>query len=292
MEPPVNLNKVDATMGKPNVLLFNGVAIDAPCYYDRGFAYGDGLFETILCRQARYPLLSYHLERLSLGCERLGIPIDRDILSNALNDNLRLIKKSDSHDGTAKVVVTRGFGGEGCYPPDDANSNIYVSFNAQAKRDDSGTPKQLILASQRLPENPALAGLKHLNRLVYILGCQNLARSTEEVLFCDTSGRVVETMHHNIFFVDGGIVYTPRLNVCGVAGIMRKIVMEKLSPPSGIKVQEAEVSLADIAQFDEVFISNALKGIQSVSRIHESTFKSFDVCTELTSNYDKLLTSL
>lgn len=239
----------------------NGQAlVEGVSPYDRGLHYGDGLFETIVCVKGRARFLSLHMERLSLSCERLHIalgdvaPLRAEIAATAAADG----------DSLIKVIVTRGQAvarGYGWAGTELASRLVFLyplpPENPAASRDGI----RAVVAKLRYGENPALAGMKHLNRLEQVLARSEVsAEEAAELLVFSSSGNLVSGTMSNVFLVRQGRVLTPKLDRCGVAGVMRRVILREAAA-TGLSVEESVLSAADLASADEVFISNARVGI-------------------------------
>jgi 4-amino-4-deoxychorismate lyase len=96
-------------------------------------------------------------------------------------------------------------------------------------------------------------------------------RSADEGLLLSTSGHVVSGTSSNLFAAFGARVRTPRLERCGVHGVMRRLVLETCGP-LGLEAQEVDMDVRDLRQADEIFVTNALLGIRSVRRLDETVF--------------------
>jgi 4-amino-4-deoxychorismate lyase len=117
------------------------------------------------------------------------------------------------------------------------------------------------VARLRYGESPSLAGLKHLNRLEQVLArSECTTEDAPELLGFSSSGYLVSGTMSNVFLVRQGRIATPRLDRCGVAGVMRRVVMREAAA-SGNAVKEGELSEAQLAAADEVFVTNARIGI-------------------------------
>ncbi|HEU4617184.1 MAG TPA: aminodeoxychorismate lyase [Gammaproteobacteria bacterium] len=229
---------------------------------DRGLAYGDGLFETMLCRDGAIRLLDYHLERLAHGCRRLAIPVpDLAALEREIESRCR-----GTASGVVKLIVTRGVGERGYRAPEPAVPSRILSIAPW-----SGYPRRqytrgvnMRVCALRLSENPQLAGLKHLCRLEQVLAQMELDGETaDEGLLMDRSGCVVGGISTNIFAVRGGALLTPRLTRCGVHGVMRRAVLENAAN-AGLEAVQQDLRLADLHESDELFVTNAVAGIRPV----------------------------
>lgn len=244
-------------------LLVNGRRGGAVSALSRGLAYGDGVFETLLWRSGGALWLDDHLQRLAAGCRTLGLQVDMA----ALVDELKQLGRGIQGRGVIKIIVARQAGGRG-YAPSHSNSDRVVAV-FPAPSDD--TPWQcgvrVGICQQRLAPQPALAGIKHLNRLEQVLAAKELAeRRLPEGLMLDASSAVVEGTRSNLFIVRNGVVITPALNNGGVAGIMRQRILSG-SEEAGLAVKVKRLSVADVLTADEVFLCNSVFGIWPVTAI-------------------------
>lgn len=247
----------------------NGVPNASISPLDRGFAYGDGLFETCRCVAGRIPLWDLHRERLLFSAARLHIPIDELRLQEYLDGVLRHIQLNQVHDTVVKIQVTRGVGGRGYRLPDQINPTYCIGIF-------EGTPLAspsfrdgvaVRICDLRLGKNPALAGIKHLNRLEHILARAEWRDEFAEGLLLDTDGNVIEATVSNVFAIKDGVLFTPDLAAAGVAGIMRRAVIEQLAPALNLPVKVDAMPRTFLAAADEVFLSNSVFGIWPVNNI-------------------------
>jgi len=243
------------------VILVDGAATAAVSARDRGLNYGDGLFETMRLHAGRVRLLSRHLARLRAGCVRLALPYPGDARIEA--DIARLADAGA--EGVVRLVLTRGDGGRGYAPPHGAAGRRIISLHALPP---PGPPAlSLGICSTPLGQSVALGGLKHLGRLEQVLAAAEVAMAGwDEGLMLDASGYVVEATRHNLFYVRGGRVLTPPLDRCGVAGVMRGLVLETLAAlhlPGG----EAPLRYDELDEIDEMFLCNAVVGVRPVRRV-------------------------
>jgi len=126
--------------------------------------------------------------------------------------------------------------------------------------------------SLRLGENPRLAGLKHCNRLEQILARTELAnhpRLAEGILF-SSSGHLISGTMTNVFLVRESFLLTPRIDLCGVAGVMRRVVLRE-ARAAGIPTRECELRAENLQSADEVFLTNARIGIWPVNSLDDRT---------------------
>jgi 4-amino-4-deoxychorismate lyase len=242
-------------------VLINGRAAHHVESGDRGLQYGDGLFETIVCRDGEARWLDLHLQRLQQGCERLRLAF-RDF--EALRAEIGGLAGGQRRC-IVKVIVTRGTATRRGYAPagDELPTRI-VSRHDWLDTPAPGPPGfRLGVSGVTLGMNPLLAGLKHLNRLEQVLA--QMARDEaglDEVLMVSTAGRVIGGSMSNVFLADETGLFTPELSACGVAGVMRRLVLQAAAT-LGQRVCVREVALSELATVREAFVTNVRWGVQS-----------------------------
>lgn len=236
---------------------------------DRGLAYGDGLFETIRVVNGCPVLLEYHLQRLQDGVQRLRINVGLASVGRQLRGLLDLAAKHHLHNGIIKLIVTRGCSGRGFSPAKDSSANVVCCWLALPDLatgvDLQGT--ELLLCQTKLAHRSQLAGLKHLSCLDYVMASLELQGQPNCAgLLLDQDGLLVETISANLFLVSEGGLVTPDLHHCGVAGTMRRWIIEVAAVEMGISVAVADLPLDSLNQADEVFICNSVRGVIPVTR--------------------------
>jgi 4-amino-4-deoxychorismate lyase len=257
------------TSDSPRILV-NGREQSSVEVSDRGFALGDGLFETIAVRDGGPRFWQAHMDRLLDGCSRLGIPAPSvDTLTQELE-----CARNGAVSGTLRVTVTRGPGPRGYAPPHDPRPTRVVAFFPASGE---STPKSrfaLRWCDTRLALQPALAGLKHMNRLEQVLARAEWDEpAIDEGIMLATDGRVVECVMSNLFLVLDGVLVTPALDECGVCGVMRRKVLEAAGE-AGIRSEVRRVEPDEAGRASAVFVTNALRGIVPVERIGDLQYSA------------------
>lgn len=234
---------------------------------DRGLHYGDGLFETLPVTEGRIPLLEAHLARLRAGCKRLGLPPPSE---EALRRELREASDGQTR-AVLKLLVTRGGGGRGYRPPATPSATrILLRYpwpDYPAAWAEQGV--NLCVCKMRLGSNPALAGLKHLNRLEQVLARSEWEEPDrfQEGLMLDEEAMVVEGTMTNVFASPReGVLLTPDLSRAGVAGVMRAHLLEQ-ARASGVKLELARFDLVRLKEQGEIFLCNSLIGVWPVAEL-------------------------
>jgi 4-amino-4-deoxychorismate lyase len=243
--------------------LSQGEATDRVSISDRGFQYGDGLFETIAVRNGEPRLWQYHVERLARGCKVLGIrmPSESD-LSEGLIQALQDSNAPAAH-ACVKVIVSAGSGLRG-YGRAFANSPtvLFRAFlSAPLALDSYRGGIETVICRTRLASGSATVGLKTLNRLEQVLARSEFAGTDVfEGLTLDAEDNIICGTMSNVFFVNDKSISTPPLDRCGVEGVMRRHVIETLDR-QGITVAHHPYSLSRLEDADEVFLSNSQFGV-------------------------------
>jgi 4-amino-4-deoxychorismate lyase len=240
-------------------VLVNGVEHDAVSVDDRGLHYGDGLFETIAVRNGTPRHWQRHWSRLQRGAQRLTIPVPPEIE----HESHRVCAGVDR--AVLKIILTRGNGGRGYAVNDNTFPTRIVRLLSWRDRP-ADWPRDgvaLRLCRTKLAHNPLLAGIKHLNRLEQVLARAEWRDDFAEGLMCGAEGEIIEGTMSNVFLVRHGALVTPDLALCGVEGVMRSLVLDA-ARRLGHAVQVRRVTQDDLAQAEEVFLTNSLIGIWPV----------------------------
>lgn len=245
--------------------LVNGAPADRIAISDRGLQYGDGVFETLAVRDGRCEFWDRHLQRLTRGCDVLRLPVPRPH---------QLIEEADRlargvRQGVLKIIVTRGSGGRGYRLPRKMAPTRILTLSEwpDYPEDWPASGVAVRLCDQRLGSQPRLAGIKHLNRLEHVLARMEWDDAdVAEGLLCDQQGHVIEGISTNLFCVQAGRLRTPSLEQCGVAGIMRAVVMD-VACDAGIACDAAGIERDALYAADEIFLTNSLIGIWPVRQL-------------------------
>lgn len=226
---------------------------------DRGYAYGDGLFETVLVRDGHPLLWDAHMARLQDGCRRLGIACPP----------LAEIERLPAHAGSGlhvlKLVLTRGSGGRGYLPPAEPEARLRWRITPFTPRARHWQGVKVRLCELRLGIQPRLAGIKHLNRLENVLARQEWQdESIAEGLLCDSEGRLIEATAMNVFWLREGQLETPRLDCCGVAGTLRAALLECLP------ISEVSRGVDVLDEIQALWLGNSVQGVWPVGYVEDA----------------------
>jgi 4-amino-4-deoxychorismate lyase len=246
---------------------------------DRGFHYGDGLFETALLHEGHIRFLESHLNRLSHGCEVLGV---RAPLHDTLRTEIARVTR-DLRSGVLKIILSRGAGQRGYRPSADHEPTRVIALYPDNIDRSSRELRRIRVRWCETPlgRNARLAGLKHLNRLENVLAQGEWQDpAIEEGLMLDTEGEVVSGTATNVFAVREGVLITPDLRFCGVRGVMRTQVL-RAARALGIATEEAPLWPQDLQTASEIFVTNAVHGIRCVFALEDWHWSEHPVAMKL-----------
>ena len=262
-------------------ILINGRELDQVAILDRGFQYGDGLFETIYIAGGEPEFWQQHLERLTNGCHQLNITMPE--ITVLRNEAERL--SGGISEGVLKIIITRGQGGRGYAAHETKTTRVLAVFPApQYPKENWSRGVNVRICSTRLGLNPALAGIKHLNRLEQVLARAEWNSShIDEGLMLDIDDNIIEGTMSNVFSVIKGELYTPELSQCGVKGIMRGEVI-KIAKQAGLALHETRLSLDDLYRSEELFLCNSVIGVWPVYQLEDHVFKKGSISNMIIHN--------
>jgi 4-amino-4-deoxychorismate lyase len=247
----------------PITALVDGQPAAGISLLDRGLHYGDGLFETIACRNAQASFLDLHLQRLAEGCARLGVRYEdfpglaakiRELAATQPRSIIKLIL-------TRGNATARGYGARG----DERARTVLLQY--PWPQEDPAAWEHGVAARTavgRWGENPLLAGLKHLNRLEQVLvRAEWTDPLIREALVFSSCGWLVSGTMSNVFLVTDGRIMTPAITHAGIRGVMRRVVIGA-AQRGGLDVTETALQAAALAAAEEIFLTNARIGIWPV----------------------------
>lgn len=243
--------------------LINGVEQNSIDVRDRGFQYGDGVFETIAYKNNELQLWAEHMQRLQHSCQRLSLNCPAE---SSLLEDIKKLQLTD--DSVIKIIISRGVSGRG-YTFQESSCVTRVSTAYPWPNYTRFSEKGITATICETPvsTNSALAGIKHLNRLDNVLA-RNEWQSSEiaEGIMLDYQQHIIEGTMSNIFGVLDNELYTPLLTQSGVAGVMRSNVIE-LAKSMDIPVNIIDISKQNFLLMDAAFVTNSVIGLWVVNKI-------------------------
>lgn len=258
--------------GNNTVFLFKGLGSDwsetANSFHNRGFLFGDGLFETMVFAKGQLRFGEYHFERLLEGCKILN-------LNFSLLSSIDLIENMLTQKYGSEVTLRIRWNiyriGEGKYTPNSKNLNesLQIETFQPAPRIKE---KSLFLDLITVPRS-AWSHCKTLSALTYVMA--NLERkrnSVDEVILCNSDGYVSEAGASNLFWVKNGIYFTPSLDCSCISGVGRRLIIEQLKAKSK-SINEGKFLPKDVLEADYIFTTN-VTGVSFIKEIDGTFFQT------------------
>lgn len=246
---------------------------------DRGLHYGDGLFETMAIVDGEIRHWSLHWQRFIDGCQRLFLPEPNEMQILSEIDHVC----SATGKEIVKLIYTRGVTERG-YAFDNVEPTRIISAFSWPNRSVNNPTLgvKIKICQTNLAIQPVLAGIKHLNRLENVLARREWRDEYAEGLLCDTNGLIISGTMSNVFYVKGGVLFTPDVSQCGVDGVMRRHIIQ-VAEEEKISVNVVSVDLQDLQDADEIFLCNSVIGIWPVSQMEDKIFEkdSFSMARRL-----------
>lgn len=253
---------------------------------DRGYLYGDGVFETVVALNGRLVFADLHRQRLSEGLRRLGLSAD----SGQLIDALRHAAEQRTGPTILRLTVTRGRGA-GYAPP--ANGQVAWTITERELPGDALDPRTRLRVARSdivLADQPLLAGIKHLNRLEQVMAAREALRNgVDDVLLCDPRGSLHSSSRANLFVLDGRVLFTAPCTRQGIAGTRRRLILESLAPAAGIDCREAPVAESQLRQADGAFLCNSVMGVCAIAEFDGHPLRQASRIDELKRHYQEAM---
>lgn len=240
---------------------------------NRGYRYGDGLFETLRIVNGKIRLGAYHADRLWEGLDLLRFEIPRLFTPGKMEEEiLRLVKKNNC-ENSARVRFSVFRGNGGLYDDDRALQYLIESWPLQEegkKLQENGLIIDIYPDARKGCD--AFARLKSANFLPYSMAAIHAkANKWNDCIVLNTKGNLADSTIANIFLVKEDEILTPGLTEGPVAGVMRRYLLESLTA-AGYRVRETPVSVEDLSSAQEVFLTNAIQGIRWVKQFRDSVY--------------------
>jgi len=233
---------------------------------NRGFRYGDGLFESMRVFAGKLQFAEKHADRLTAGMKALKMEgadsMDEYFLRQKVSE---LLKKNKLKEGARlRLSVYRADGG--LYTPENNNTGYLLEATAMSAENYELNKKGLIVDVFDELTKPVdkLSNFKTSNSLLYILaGLHKKQNGLDDAFLLNNGGFLCESISSNVFVVYDRQIYTPALTEGCIAGTMRNVVME-IAKRNGVPLIEAQINPEVLKEAEEVFVTNAITGIQWV----------------------------
>ncbi len=238
----------------------NGASIAAG---NRSYLYGDGLFETIRIMNGKPINVTNHFNRLMEGAKALKMRFPSFYSASFFEEKIQeLVLRSDIKEGgKCRVSIDRAIGGT--YFPETNEVSYFIEvqpYDANFFELNSKGLEVDIYMGMKKQKN-FLSNYKTKNGLLYIMSAiEAKERNLDDMLISNEKGGILESSNSNLFVVSNGVLYTPGLDEGCLAGTMRMQVIN-LALKNGIKVYECSILPQNLLAADEIFLTNAIRGI-------------------------------
>lgn len=257
--------------------------------FDRGFRYGDALFEAVLVRRGKMFRWPRHFERLERSARFLKIPLPYS--ADELHAfAIELIARNELFDCVLRVQLSRGIGPRGYVPSGEEKPLVVMSLHPAPTRDLlRDVLWKLTVSSFCMAANDPLANLKSCCRLLQIMAATEAReRGADEALIVNTNGEIAEGSTSNVFWIERGTVCTPPLKAGALPGVTRATVLE-LCDRLSIPWSERSIPPERLPQMDGVFVSLTSRGIVAAESIDGTALQRSVIVTRLQKEFEALL---
>ena len=252
--------------------LVNGKSSSSISIFDRGFLYGDSVFETILVINNQPQHLFEHIKRIKAGCKALKI---RNLNVSLLNKYIKKCLKN-ANNCVLSINITRGTAKKRGYNIKIGNvkPNIILTTSVLPKypKSYSEIGIKTKFSNTNISDSNNLSKIKHTNRLEQVLATNEITKTYPELILCDKKNYIIEGIASNIFFIKNNIFYTPFIDSSGVEGIMKSIII-KILKKNNYKVKQKKIKKNTIKNYDGAFFCNSIRLIWNIRSIQGFKYK-------------------
>jgi aminodeoxychorismate lyase len=257
--------------------------------FDRGFLYGDGLFEGIRVFNGNSFRWKQHMERFYRGANflRIAVPFSAGALEEFAK---RLIAENQMPNSLLRLTLSRGVGPRGYSPKNAERPTLVMATYPMVAVEPSSPPAwRVFISSFQLPAGEPLARFKNLNKLRQVLArAEADAEGADEALLLNSDGYVVEGSTSNLFWIRNGTVCTSPLQSGILPGVTRAVVVE-LCGKLGIDVRQEYIAPEELSKMDGAFLSLSSSGIAEVAFLNGKPQKGSPVARSLSEAYWNLV---
>jgi branched-chain amino acid aminotransferase len=239
--------------------------------FDRGFLFGDSVYETVGTNRGRLVFLDDHLDRLARSAERLYLRLPpRDEIERAVRDTLAAAENSESR---VRIMVTRGDGMVDLDPAAASQPRLVVIVQPLGgpppELYEKGAEVEIVSVTRNLPRaiDPAVKSGNYLNNVLAMGEARRHRPSVHEAILCAANGSVAEGATSNVFAVIASQLRTPAVDVGILDGVTRGKVLQ-VARTNGISCQEVSfMSPDDLRRADEAFLTSSVRSVLPVTRV-------------------------
>lgn len=251
------------------------VAADQPVLMadNKSYRYGDGLFETIKVVRNKISLEAFHFRRFFSGLQQLQFDTPPHVTPEALSTAILMLCRKNKCEDLARVRLS-AFRGNGGLNSDDTPGFIIECWPVPGEVNEwNSKGLEIGIYSQARKSCDAFSSLKSANYLPYVMASLwSRQQGYDDSLVLNSHDRIAETTIANVFIINGNIILTPSLGEGCVNGVIRQYLLEQL-PAAGYTVKEQPLTVAQVLEADEFFLTNALQGIRWVEQCGKKIYE-------------------
>jgi branched-chain amino acid aminotransferase len=254
---------------------------------DRGFMYGDGLFETMRVVNGKPFRFAQHLERMTRGAEFLKIkpPFAPKELEKFA---AQLIEQNKMPDAILRVTLTRGPGERGYKFNGDSKPTVVMTLHVAPSLENS-VEWNLITSSFRIPAADALSSFKTTSKLLHVMARAEAAeKGADEALLINTNGEVAETASGNIFWIYHDKICTVPTGRGVLPGITRAIVLE-ICQAMGLQTNKRVIKPEALRNSEGIFVTQSALGIVPVASFDGEPVAPSPLVDQIARTYHEML---
>lgn len=258
---------------------FNGVITEEELQLsvsNRSFLYGDGVFETLKVLNNQILFFEDHYFRLLASMRIIRMQIPMSFTLEYLEEQILTLVRKQGVQDSARVRLTVFRNDGGYYTPTDNKVSFVIHASALSVKSytASETPFEVDLYKDFIVPKQLLSTLKTNNKLIQITA-SIFAQENEldTCLLINDDKNVIEAAYGNLFMLLNGQLITPPISEGCLNGIMRKQILKLAKELDGIEVLEQPISPFDLQKADELFITNVIVGIQSITKYRKKEFE-------------------
>ncbi|MBL7718508.1 MAG: aminotransferase class IV [Flavipsychrobacter sp.] len=241
---------------------------------NRSFRYGYGLVETMLLRDGAISLREYHWQRLWRGLEQLKFVLPKHFTPRMLEEEVLRTARKNGLEQLSRIRLQVFPGNGGLYDGDSFQPAFVIEalpLQEQVTRlNENGLVLGIAEGLEKSPDQNA--NLKSAGGLIYAMAAQQAREQKwNDALVCNTRQHIIETSIANLFWIKNDRIYTPPLSEGCVAGVMRAWIIERAAA-KGVTITEKPLPVPELMDADEVFLTNAIRGIKWVKSVENTLF--------------------
>ena len=259
---------------------FNGAIVSQDTNFlvqNRGFLFGDAVFETVKIINSKILFLEDHYFRLMSSMRVIRMEIPMNFTMEYFEEQIIALVKSLNMASSARARITIYRNDGGYYLPQNNSVSFLIRAESQENKLYSMNQKEYIvdLYTDFYVTKQLLSSIKTTNKIINVTGSIFANENgLDNCLLLNDNKNVIEALQGNIFMLNGNKLITPAISEGCLNGVMRKQILALARKIENLEVVEGVISPFDLQKADELFITNVIKGIQSINKYRKKEFKN------------------